>query len=440
VGVVIASAPARVREQVVRQHAEEAAFLAEQRRQSNGSPIADLTMLVRLEARLDTHAHALQHAGQIGWEIARPAWKTRYPGECFAALRLAFELKDWSRVDEVLDTLVLPDEEDQDAFEQLDACCMALDWLEPERAIEIASWWLTQEDPLRWSLGLAGLLAHRVDPGAQLHRGVVHPSAWTRAVAYQGVATLGLSLGSSGMPSGSEDACARVRLFAHLACLRELGPDPARFEQLVELAAACPDHGDLACALGFAGLSPARSDAAVQRFLTGAGEHRRLAYIGVVGVGDPVFVPWIIQALTNPTDALAASYALVALTRLDPDARALIGGPPGTGFDADDELTRVPLREPDIECAWLDPDATRAWWAEVGGSFTAGRRVMWGAPLPDALRSTIVSGPQRLRAFAAWRLALTRPGAVFAYEAPVARQLHWLAQLGIEIGDAGAST
>lgn len=438
--MVIASSPARVREQVVRQHAEEAAFVAEQRRQSNGSPIADLSMLARLEARLDTHARALQHAGQVGWEIARPAWKTRYPGECFAALQLALELKDWSRVDEVLDALALPDDEDQDAFEQLDACSMALDWLQPERAIEIASWWLTQKNPLRWSLGLAGLLAHRVDPGAQLHRGAVHPSAWTRAVAYQGAATLGLSLGASGAPSGSEDACARVRLFAHLAGLRELGPDPARFEALVEQAAACPDHGDLACALGFAGLSPARCDAAVQRFLAGAGEHRRLAYIGIVGVGDPVFVPWIIQALTDPKDALAASYALVALTGLDPDARALIGGPPGAGLDADDELARVPLREPDIECAWLDPDATRAWWAEVGGGFTPGRRVMWGAAVPDALRSTIVSGPQRLRALAAWRLALTRPGAVFAYEAPVARQLHWLAQLGVEIGDAGAST
>jgi uncharacterized protein (TIGR02270 family) len=436
VGVVIASAPARVREQVVRQHAEDAAFLAEQRRQANGSPIADMRMLARIEARLDTHARALQHAGQIGWEIARPAWKTRYPGECFAALRLAFELQEWSRVDEVLDTLALPDDEDLDAFEQLDACSMALDWLETERAIEIASWWLTQEDPLRWSLGLAGLLAHRVDPGAQLRRGLDHRAAWTRAVAYRGAAMLGVP----GKPSGSEDACARVRLFAHLAGLRELGPDPARFEALVELAAACPDHGDLACALGFAGLPPARCDVAIARILSGASEHRRLAYVGVVGVGDPVFVPWIIQALTDPTDGLAASYALVALTGLDPDARALIGGPPQGGLESDDELDRLPLREPDIECAWLEPDATRAWWAEVGGSFPAGRRVMWGAPLPEALRSTIANAPQRLRALAAWRLALERPGAAFAYEAPVARQFHWLAQLGVAIDDAGAST
>lgn len=418
----MASAPAHVREQVVREHAEEAAFWAEQRRQANGSPIANANMLARMEARLDIHALALQHAGQAAWEIARPAWRTRYPGECFAALRLAFDLRAWALVDELLDSLALPDEEDQDAFEQLDACVMALGWLEPQRAIEVASWWLTREDPLRWSLGLAGLLAHRVDPGAALRQGVAHPAAWTRAIAAEGAAMLGLS----GASNGSEDACARVRLFAHLAALREFGPDPARAWALVELAAACSDHGDLACALGFAGLPAARCDAAIQQFLAGPDEHRRLAFVGAVGVGDPMFVPWIIDRLADPTDGLAASYALVALTGVDPDSHSLICGPPEA--DRDD----APVREPDSTCAWLDVDSSRAWWTESGGSFTAGRRVMFGAPLPGALRSTVVQGPQRLRALAAWRLALERPGAVFAYEAPVARQFQWLARLGAD--------
>jgi len=55
---------------------------------------------------------------------------------------------------------------------------------------------------------------------------------------------------------------------------------------------------------------------------------------------------------------------------------------------------------------------------------------MFGVKLPEALHPTIFNGPQRLRALAAWRLALERPGAVFAYEATVARQFFWLEQLG----------
>lgn len=417
----------RVREEVVRQHAEDAAYLGEQRRLANNSTISDLPALTRLEARLDIHAHALQRLGLVAWEIARPAWATRLPGECFTALRLAFGLGYWTCVDELLDSLGLLEHENLDNFEQLDACVMALAWLPRARALEVASWWLSREDPLRWSLGLAGMLAHRIDFGAglgpALRRGFNHPSAWTRACACWGAALLGLPIDAQ----TESDACARVRLFTQLAALRQHRPDTARHRALVELAVHTPEFGDLACALGFAGLSPTDIDAAIARLLSGQIEHRRLALVGIVGVGDPIYVPWVLDCLDDPHLGLAASHALVALTGVEPDAAGLIGAPPPTLADGDAE---IPLAEPDIDSPWLDPAAARSWWTQHSGEFPAGQRVLFGATLPGALRSAIVHAPQRVRALAAWRLGLTRPGAIFALDAPAWRQLQWLTRLG----------
>ncbi|PRQ05886.1 hypothetical protein ENSA5_00370 [Enhygromyxa salina] len=418
--------PASVREEVVRQHAEEAAFLAQLRDQTTRSPVATTDTLARLDARLDAHCEGLRNAGALGWEIAQPAWATRLPGECFAALRLAFELREWDRVEQALAPLELLDDADPDTFEQLDACVMALAWLPPTNAIEIGNWWLNQADPLRWSLGLATLLEHRIDPGAQLLRGLAHPAAWTRAVARRGAALLGLPAEAS----ASEDPCARVRLFANLGRLRQQGTSPETCEALIDLGPACPRYGDLACAIGFSGLSAARVDAAIQRIFAGDPQHHRLAHVGAVGVGDPIYIPWMIEGLANPNYGLAASYGLSALTGLDPDARGLICGPPTS--DGQPEY----LEEPDLDCAWLEPAATQAWWAETASEFSPGRRVMFGRPLPDALRLTLIAGPQRLRALAAWRLGLLRPGAIFAYDAPVARQRRWLTHLRA----TGAST
>lgn len=419
-GVVSSMVADRVREEVVRQHAEDAAFLANLRGHVVASPIAGLDALAQVEARLDASCRALAIAGEVGWAIARPAWSTWFPGECFAALRLAFDLRDWNCVDEVLDAIELRDDDDPDAFEQLDACVMALAFLPPKTAVEIGQWWLSQADPLRWSLGLACLLEHRIDPGARLRLGLTHRAAWTRAVAHRGAALLGLP-----EQTGSDDSCPRVRLFANLARLRQLGSDSESFEALVALAPACDRHGDLACAIGFSGSSPERIDAEIQRILAGTPQHRRLAFVGAIGVGDPVFVPWIISNLQDPICGLAATSALVALTGLDPDDRGLICGPPS----ATDEQELID--EPDIDCPWLDPAATREWWSEAASSLPAGRRVMFGEPMPGALRPSLFGlAPQRVRALAAWRLALIRPGAVFAYDAPAVRQRRWLAQLG----------
>lgn len=422
--MVSALVPAQLREEVVRQHAEEAAFLAELRDHSARSPVAGLDSLAQLEARLDAHGEALRLAGEAGWEIARPAWTNRSPGDCSAALRLGFALRSWTRVDELLASLELRPEADQDLFEVLDACVMAVAGLAPGLAIEAGRWWLTQADPLRWSLGLACLLEHRVNPGAALERGFVHPAAWTRAVAYRGAAMLGLPGGVEGIG----DPCARVRVFAIVARLRQFGPDPASLEALIAAAPECPRFGDLACALGFSGLSVARVDAAIARIFAGDLGQRRLAYIGAVGIGEPMYITWVIESLRDPAHGLAATYALTALTGLDPDAEGLIAGPPAEVVDG--------LHDYDIDCPWLDLDRTRACWHDAAARFPAGRPIMFGVPVPEALRHALLAGPQRLRALAAWRLALLRPGAVFAYDAPGARQRRWLAQLA---GGSGAS-
>lgn len=424
-----------IHEQVVLRHAEEATFLAELRELGVRSPHCGLGRLARIEARLAVHLDALAHAGEAGWEVSRGAWSGRAPDQCFVALSTALALGSWPRIDELLDALSLPQAPDPEVHEQLDACVAALARLPPDRAQVLARWWLAQADPLRRALGLACLLAHDLDPGPALAEGLDSPFAWTRALAWRGVATLGLGLDDG---RDLDDPCARARLFATLARLRRAGFDRGCCEALIELAPACPRDGDLAVQLGFSGLPLARADALLQGAQGQGPWARRRALLGVAGVGDPALVPWLIDRLGDPEDGLAASYALLTLTGLDVETGGIVGGVPEGWADEPpaidlscappqpDVFERFEHLDPDIDSPWLDPEATRAWWEVVDRQLRAGQPVMLAREGRAGLHHALREGPQRLRAAAAWRLAIARPGPVFPYDAPAERQRAYL--------------
>src|SRR6185503_665627 len=79
-----------VNDEVVRQHADEAAFLWTMRERATGQPHYSLKDLAALDERLEAHLDGLGVAGQKGWDCCRANMEHLGPGEAFALAVLAF--------------------------------------------------------------------------------------------------------------------------------------------------------------------------------------------------------------------------------------------------------------------------------------------------------------------------------------------------------------
>ena len=90
-------------ETVVKQHAEESAFLWLLRDSAVHAPHYSLKDMAKLDNRLDAHIDGLRIAGDAGWEICKEAMGVGESGEVFAAALLAFESRDEARIRTVLE-------------------------------------------------------------------------------------------------------------------------------------------------------------------------------------------------------------------------------------------------------------------------------------------------------------------------------------------------
>ena len=148
--------------------------------------------------------------------------------------------------------------------------------------------------------------------------------------------------------------------------------------------------------------------------LNGDPKHARLAVIGAGVLGDPRFVPWLIDRMTVPELARPAgeSFSLItgidlAYDDLDGDAPdAVEPGPTADPADPDVEM------DADEDLPWPEPALIQVWWHENGDRFAAGRRHFLGhAFSPDVCRQALTTAYQRQRRAAALDLALEQPAA-----------------------------
>ncbi|WP_339137049.1 MAG: hypothetical protein WGN25_03685 [Candidatus Electrothrix sp. GW3-4] len=81
-------------EDIITQHAEDAAFLWLLRDSAVYEPHYDLKDLAELDNRVEAHLDGLRIAGDVGWEICKDALSYQEPGEAFSiitGLDLAYE-------------------------------------------------------------------------------------------------------------------------------------------------------------------------------------------------------------------------------------------------------------------------------------------------------------------------------------------------------------
>jgi uncharacterized protein (TIGR02270 family) len=210
-----------------------------------------------------------------------------------------------------------------------------------------------------------------------------------------------------------------------------LGDKPVATNALHDVAASKASCRDDALRLLLLGSEPAEGHAALQACRPGHAVRARVFGAGLIG--DVVYVPWLIDRMSDPALARIAAEAFVHITGADFNLDQLESMPPedfddGPSDDSEDDDVELPE---DIALPWPDVGRLEAWWMEHRSEFTPGQKLFLGKPVtPEHCIHVLKTGYQRQRVIAAYYRCLVQPGTVlFPTSAPAWRQLRLLAAL-----------
>jgi uncharacterized protein (TIGR02270 family) len=401
---------------IVSQHAEEAAFLWLLRDAAVWAPHYALRDLVRLDDRVDAQIDGLRIAGDSGWQHCRAALTYHEPGEVFAAALMAFESRDRTRIQKVIDVALTAPGLGR-------AVVSALGWLPLGEAVPHIQRLVGHELPAVRRFGIAAAAAHRHDPGAALERALADPDPALRGRACQATGELGLRELRPQVRESLADEDEGCR-FAAARAAALLG-DTAAVRVLGAFAAEGGPFADEACALGLRLFDEATALAAHSE-LADRTELRRMAIIGAGAAGYGSLVPWLLAQMHRPGLARVAGEAFTAITGVDLTAQRLEAPPP-------DDFTAGPTEDPADDQVALDPDENlpwpmvarlHDWWNDFRDEFHGDTRYLLGEPITDeSLWRVLRTARQRYRTSAAIELALAAPGTpLFEVRAPGFRQ------------------
>ena len=415
-------------EDIITQHAEDAAFLWLLRDSAVHEPHYDLKDLAELDNRVEAHLDGLRiastglstSAGDAGWEICKDALSYQEPGEVFAAAVLAFSSNDEERIQTVLDT-------GSNESELVRGIISALGWLTWEQAEKHAQTLAASENPQHRFIALAAYAAHRKDPGLLLTQSLADPDPLLKARALKAVGELGRTDQLSSLRYNLKAEDEKCRLYAAWSMLL-LGSTES-VTTLQGIAVKGGLYAEKACAAALRRM-PLDTAHAWLRVLSEKEQGTRLSVQGAGVLGDPIAVPWLIEMMNAPELARVAGEAFSMITGLDLAYEDLEGEWP-EGFAAgpteDPEDEDVDL-DSDEDLPWPEPALITQWWAANKGKFTTGTRYLAGQPIaPVHLSQVLVSGFQRHRIAAAMELALLKPEQpLFEVRAPGFQQAHQL--------------
>lgn len=441
---------------VVQQHAEEAAFLRSLRTRLVRAPHVGLLQLGRLDERIAAHLDGLAVAGEDGTARLVAALDGGGTGEVFALAVRALEMRDAARLDRLLALVPVLDDGDGDGGWR--GLVSALGWVPAPTLQGVVPRLLASSQPEARAAALAACRMHRVDPGAALARAVVDDHARVRVEALRCAAAVGRAdlrqaaraAVADGDPAivfwaawaavlmGERGAAWQVLAHAAQPASPTNAAQPASLPLPLPLSPAQASQAAQALALAMAAGSPA--DAAdLARRLSAAAQARPAAQ-GLAGwlrlmdalalLGDPRFVPWLIERMADPLLARRAGQAWCWITGADLAANGLealaVPGAQRPASDADeDDAIAI---DDDEDLPWPDPARVAAWWKRHGPALAGGGRLFAGEPVGvGGARRVLVEGTQRLRAHAALLLGVLQPGSrLFPVAAPARRQRRWL--------------
>jgi uncharacterized protein (TIGR02270 family) len=159
-----------------------------------------------------------------------------------------------------------------------------------------------------------------------------------------------------------------------------------------------------------------------------AREPRRLRQLiaGAGLVGDSIYVPWLIEQMSQEPFARLAGEAFTLITGADLEALNLEGETPDevSAEPNDDPEDILVDMDPDDGLPWPSPEKVAGWWDENKARFATGVRWFMGEPLSaESCLTVLRKGYQRQRRIAALHRALQNPNTVlFDCRAPASHQ------------------
>lgn len=411
---------------ILRQHAEDAAVLHAIRTALTTAPHVKLKHLRRFDDRLDAHLDGLAVAGEAAWPFCDAALTNPTPGALFACAITAIEAKSAERLNHLYALAEAVPETQR-------GLASAFGWVEQERLRGIVSGLLASPNAFLRTLGIAACAMHRVDPGKARDAALEAPSSALRARALRACGELGkreLLPACLGMLS-AEDPESRFWAAWSAVLLGNRGP---ALEALKAVGSTPGPRSTRALRLALQAMDQDEAQSWLRQFSQDPANARTLIQ-GAGIVGDPAFVPWLIQHMADKKTARLAGEAFSLITGLDLAYLDLELKPPeggsGAGPNEDPADPNVEM-DADDGLPWPDPVRITRWWDTNGARFDAESRYFMGGALTreQALR-TLKEGFQRQRIIAAQYVILLSPGTpLFEWRAPARRQQQLLATLG----------
>ena len=409
----------RVLPAILEQHVEEASSLWLLRDRAVYMPHYTLADLAALDERVEAHLDGLRIGGVYGWEMCLEALvEEGNTGHVFAAAVLAFGSADEARIKEVLERCAESDEHAR-------GLVSALGWLPFELISGQVEKLHASQSPTLRRAALAAFAVHRRNPGQPLLDALADRDISLRSRALRAAGELGLV---ELLPLLLYDLNAEEeerRFWAAWSATLLAGQDEA-----VRVLKSIADSD-----------SPRREDAlqmALRRMnlqdiynwifkLCENPSQYRLAVSGAGVVGDPVYLPWLVELMEMPALARIAGESFSMITGADIVSEHLDAAKPeefesGPTENAEDEDVEV---DPDEHLAWPDPALIRDWLITHESQFQTGYRHLQGQLIhPAWLYKVIRQGRQRARAAAALEMAIKQTGRpLFEIRAPGFRQI-----------------
>ena len=406
---------------IVREHAEDAAFDWLLRDVAVADPAYDLADLAELDESVEANLDGLLVAGPLGWEMAQEELGNGDASGVFAAGALAIESGNEAGLAEVRE-VALSDPE------LVGGLVAALAWL-PYEKIQNALSPLLAGSPAERRVALRAVSAHRADPGDALREALNGDDPELRAAGWRAVGELGRA-DLLALPSHEADADFGCRLWsAWSQALLGRGPNA-----LLEVAQTGSPEAERAAGLALRCLTPGEGRAWLA---TARAEPActRAAIVGAGALGDPAEIDWLVECMREERLARLAGLSLELITGVNLDDADLDVSEPtfeemeaaGQDLDEDFEPDGDDLDERDDPLLWPEPEAVASWWSTHRVHFQPGVRYLGGSPVEaTSVSRLLVSGRQPHRAAAALERSLLTPAPLFETRAPGLRQQQWL--------------
>jgi uncharacterized protein (TIGR02270 family) len=390
------------------------AFLWLQRSNAVSEPNLRLLDLVRLDERVEAHVSSLRVAGTQFRNVESEVLASGEAGAFFVAATLAIERGDPAAQERIVDLAHkgaqnTAGQRYEAAYDPWRGLVSALAWVDWSRVARATGWLLQGPQPRMQWLSIAASGARRSTRDARLETALANADPLVRARACRTTGELGLTDLMAYIAPGFRDDDPECRYWSAWAAARMGAAGP--LDLLAEIAWQGGQRAEQALDILLRRLEVQRANAWL-RNLAGLPDSRRSVIRATGVIGDPIYIPWLIERMNEPAATRLAGEAFSMITGVDLAYRDLDIRPPAdfqSGPNDDPEDENVALDEDD-RLPWPDPAKVGDWWTKNKARFSAGTAYFLGKPKASAdWLGALSDAFQRQRRAAALELAIRQP-------------------------------